>query len=119
MKLPIWLFFLLGFLSFGFTWIISIYLYVQLRCIEQGVTDKRLIFKSGLIRRKTEELRLGSVESIEIKQSILGRLLGYGDLLMSGISGQTVVFKFIKNPLTVKREIEEILDSSARVKLGL
>ena len=79
MKLPIWLFFLLGFLTFGLTWIISIYLYVKLRCIEQGVTDKRVIFKSGLIRRKTEELRLGSVESVEIKQSILGRILGYVD----------------------------------------
>ena len=119
MKLPIWLFFLLGFLTFGFTWVISIYLYVKLRCIEQGVTDKRVIFKSGVIRRKTEELRLGSVECVEIKQSILGRLLGYGDLLMSGISGQAVVFKFIKNPLIIKRDIESVLDSNLNVKLRL
>jgi uncharacterized membrane protein YdbT with pleckstrin-like domain len=51
---------------------------------EFAVTNRRVIIKVGLIRRRTVELRLEKVESIGVDQSILGRILGYGTIIVHG-----------------------------------
>ena len=51
---------------------------------EIAITDCRVIYKTGFISRETDEMPLGKVENIEIKQSILGRLLDYGDVDVQG-----------------------------------
>lgn len=54
---------------------------------EIGVTNKRIIAKHGLLFRKTVELNLSKVESINVDQSILGRIFGYGTLIVTGTGG--------------------------------
>lgn len=54
---------------------------------EIAVTDRRIIYKSGFIRRHTDEMPLGKVENVEVTQWILGRLLGYGDVRVEGSGG--------------------------------
>jgi hypothetical protein len=46
---------------------------------EIAVTNRRVIYKKGLIRRQTNEMNMDKVESVQIDQSILGRMLDYGD----------------------------------------
>jgi uncharacterized membrane protein YdbT with pleckstrin-like domain len=72
---------------------------------EYAVTSQRVIFKTGLIRRSTEELVRSRVESSSVQQSILGRLLGFGHVVIRGQGLASVVFVFVQNPLRVKNYI--------------
>jgi len=51
---------------------------------EIAVTDRRLISKTGFIQRHTTEISMEKVESVDVDQSMLGRVLGYGDVTVRG-----------------------------------
>ena len=51
---------------------------------ETDVTNMRVVHKTGFIKRRTLEMSLDKVESVDITQSILGRLLNYGDVTIQG-----------------------------------
>jgi uncharacterized membrane protein YdbT with pleckstrin-like domain len=51
---------------------------------EIAVTDRRIIYKRGFIRRVTAEMNMDKVESVDVTQSILGRLLDYGSIHVRG-----------------------------------
>ena len=74
---------------------------------ELAVTDKRVIAKTGLISRKTIEQRLAKVDAIRVNQGILGRILGYGTIIVSGSGMSAEGIKNIANPLAFKRAVEE------------
>ena len=76
---------------------------------EHAATSKRVIIKKGIIARKTEEQMLAKVETIEVNQGILGRVLGYGNIKVTGTGTSAVVFKDIDEPLEVKKQIEGLL----------
>src|SRR5690349_5638380 len=61
--------------------------YVELMTSEFAVTSSRLILKVGLISRYTTELLLTKVETIGVQQGLMGRMLGYGDLTVTGTGG--------------------------------
>lgn len=81
---------------------------MKLRSIEQAVTNKRVILKVGLVSRKSEEMKLTSIETVEIRQSIFGRILGFGTVKVTGRGISDVVFKHINDPMVVKRAIESV-----------
>ena len=83
---------------------------IKLFFIENGLTTKRVIFKSGIIGRDTEEMRLSKVETVEIKQGVIGRIFGFGDVIITGTGISNVVFKYVSKPINVKKEIESQLD---------
>lgn len=76
--------------------------------IEQGVTNKRVVRKTGVIGRQSDEMKLASIETVEIDQDILGRLLGYGSITVTGKGVSSVVFKNVDKPMVVKRQIESV-----------
>ncbi len=86
----------------------AIYEYLRLRHTEQGVTNKRVVFKTGIISRKSEEMKLGSIETVEIDQGILGRILGYGNVRVTGRGTSDVLFRSVADPMAVKRAIESV-----------
>ena len=51
---------------------------------ETDVTNLRVVHKTGFIKRRTFEMSLDKVESVDVNQSILGRLMNYGDLTIQG-----------------------------------
>ncbi|SMN01895.1 hypothetical protein SPONL_197 [uncultured Candidatus Thioglobus sp.] len=53
-------------------------------------------------------MRLDAIETVEIKQSIMGRILGFGTIKITGRGISDLVFKNIDNPLEVKKEIESV-----------
>ena len=73
---------------------------------EQVLTNKRVFFKEGLIRRDTEELKKDAIETISTKQSIVGRILRFGEIEFTGRGGISFKFTFVKNPTEVKRGFE-------------
>ena len=54
---------------------------------ELAVTDRRVIYKEGLIARRTLEMNRSRVESVDVYQTILGRILGYGTVTLRGTGG--------------------------------
>jgi uncharacterized membrane protein YdbT with pleckstrin-like domain len=73
---------------------------------EYGVTNSRIISKYGLIKRNIEEINLSSIESINVNQTILGRLLNYGTIIISGRGTSKVIFKNIDNVVEVRKLIK-------------
>jgi uncharacterized membrane protein YdbT with pleckstrin-like domain len=73
---------------------------------EFGVTNKRVIIKVGLLRRRTLELLLRHVEAISVDQSVTGRILDYGSVTLTGTGGVREVFDNISRPLEFRRRIQ-------------
>jgi uncharacterized membrane protein YdbT with pleckstrin-like domain len=94
--------------TFGIALLLAIYEWLRLRTLEYGVTNKRVILKKGIIGRQTEEMKIGSIETVEIDQGVLGRILGYGDVKVTGRGISDVVFKRMDDPMAVKRHIEGV-----------
>ena len=97
----------------GLIIIIPLYFFIKLLLlvigIEQGLTDKRIIKKTGIISRNTEELLLTKVETVSVVQSILGRIFGYGDIIVSGTGISDIRLEYVPNPLEIKKKIESIV----------
>ena len=75
---------------------------------EFAITNKRVIIKTGLISRKTFEMNHSKIESVNVDQSILGRILGYGTIGIVGSGGTREVFPNIKNPLAFRKKFQEM-----------
>lgn len=105
---PVVMWIILGLVTFGLTWLIAIYEYLRIRFLEQGVTNKRVILKKGIISRKTEEMKLKSIETVEIDQGIFGRIFGFGTVRVTGRGVSSVIFHGIDDPMSVKRQIESV-----------
>ena len=72
---------------------------IQALFIEYALTTKRVVSKEGVISRNTEEMRLTKAETVEVKQGILGRILGYGTVIVTGTGSSYVAFKTVADPL--------------------
>ncbi len=107
-RAPMVLWMVLGIPTLGVTLFIALYEFLRLKYTEQGVTNKRVIFKTGIIGRKTEEMTLKSIETVEINQGIFGRIFGFGDIRVTGRGISDVVFKGLHDPMAVKRQIESV-----------
>ena len=72
---------------------------------EIAVTDKRVIYKRGFIRRVTIEMNMDKVESIDVNQSILGRMFDYGDVLVRGTGHGLEPLRMIQAPLAFRSAV--------------
>jgi len=73
---------------------------------EFAVTNKRVIIKVGFISRRTIEINMSKVESVEINQDIFGRLLNYGTIVVIGTGGTKEPFALIDDPLAFRRAVQ-------------
>jgi len=64
--------------------------------------------KVGLISRHTLEMNLNKIESVNVNQGILGRLLGYGTIIVVGTGGTKEPFDSISDPLRFRKEFQEL-----------
>jgi uncharacterized membrane protein YdbT with pleckstrin-like domain len=74
---------------------------------EFAVTNKRVIMKMGWISRRVLELNLHKIESVNVDQSLLGRLLGYGTITVIGTGGTRETFDRIAHPLVFRKAFQE------------
>jgi uncharacterized membrane protein YdbT with pleckstrin-like domain len=72
---------------------------------EIAVTSKRVIFKRGFIRRRTIEMNIDKVESVDVNQTILGRVLGYGDVTIHGTGAGLEPLHAIDSPLEFRNAV--------------
>jgi uncharacterized membrane protein YdbT with pleckstrin-like domain len=72
---------------------------------ETDVTNLRVVHKTGFIRRRTFEMSLDKVESVDVDQSILGRILNYGNVTVRGVGEGMETIKTIASPLDFRNHI--------------
>jgi uncharacterized membrane protein YdbT with pleckstrin-like domain len=82
-------------------------LWIKMSSAEFAVTNKRVIFKTGFIQKKTAEMFLAKIESVAVDQSIAGRMMGYGTIVIRGTGGSLEPFSDISRPLEFRRQIQE------------
>jgi uncharacterized membrane protein YdbT with pleckstrin-like domain len=79
---------------------------------ELAITTKRVIAKTGFIRRDTVDLNHARVESYHINQGVIGRILDYGNIIVCGTGGARTPIRGIANPLAFRREAAAIADAA-------
>ena len=72
---------------------------------ETDVTNMRVIHKTGFIKRRTFEIALNKVESVDVNQSILGRIFNYGDVTVNGVGEGRETISTIASPLAFRNSI--------------
>ena len=80
--------------------------YIRQRTSEFAVTDKRVIIKLGWLSRRTIEINMSRVESVQVDQDILGRFLNYGTITVIGTGGTKEPFTLIDDPLAFRRAVQ-------------
>ena len=81
------------------------------------LTNKRIILKTGIIQRDSNELMLRKCEGIKVTQSIMGRLLNYGNVAVT--TGEVVdVFKYIYNPMAFSTKVNEQIDKISTASIN-
>jgi uncharacterized membrane protein YdbT with pleckstrin-like domain len=77
---------------------------------ELAITNSRLIVKKGFISRKTDEMKIEKIESINVDQGILDRIFNCGTILVNGTGSGIAPINNISKPLTFRNNVNEIID---------
>jgi uncharacterized membrane protein YdbT with pleckstrin-like domain len=85
---------------------------VRRNATEIGVTNRRVIIKTGMLNRRSLEIMLPKVESIAINEPAMGRILGYGTVVIHGTGGTPEPFDKIAHPSEFRREVQQQMDAA-------
>jgi uncharacterized membrane protein YdbT with pleckstrin-like domain len=86
--------------------------WIKYRSTELAVTNKRVIAKFGLISRHTVELNVAKIESVQVEQSVLGRLFDFGSIIVAGGGNPFAPVPGIADPLGFRRAFLEAQEQS-------
>ena len=78
---------------------------VRRAATEIVVTDRRIIFKEGIVRRRTMEMNMNKVETVDVIQTIGGRIFNFGTLLIRGVGSSYEPIRLVANPLALRTAI--------------
>ena len=79
---------------------------------EMAVTDRRVIVKIGVAARRTFEILLSKVESIGVEETFMGRMLGYGTVVVRGTGGTPEPFDTVAHPLEFRKQVQQQIENS-------
>lgn len=86
---------------------LGIYPLIKMKTDEFTITNKMLIIKTGLLSRKTLEMNLSKIESVNVDQGIIGRIFGYGTIRVSRTGGTKETFPTIHNQMEFRKKFQE------------
>jgi uncharacterized membrane protein YdbT with pleckstrin-like domain len=81
--------------------------FVRRNATEVAVTNMRVLIKTGVVERRSVEVLLAKVESINVEEPALGRILGYGSVIIRGTGGTFETFELIARPNDFRREVQQ------------
>lgn len=97
---------------FGVGLIFLLIAFIRYKSTEVAITNRRVIAKFGFISRKTIEMSLAKVESVQVDQSLLGRIFDFGTLVVSAAGNPQAPIPGISDPMSFRRACMERLDQS-------
>lgn len=100
--------------AYGLGLILIIVAVLRVMTTELALTNKRVIAKTGFIRRDTVELRLDRVEGLIVNQGVVGRILNYGTVLVTGTGGIKTPIPYISKPTDFRRVVNEYLEDPSQ-----
>ncbi|HHJ13831.1 MAG TPA: PH domain-containing protein [Gammaproteobacteria bacterium] len=93
---------------FGLGLLFLIWAALQYISTELAITDRKVIAKFGFIKRESIEMLLPKVESIQVQQSVLGRIFNFGSVVVAGAGAPQAPVPGIANPMEFRRRFMEI-----------
>jgi uncharacterized membrane protein YdbT with pleckstrin-like domain len=75
---------------------------------EFAITSKRVIMKTGLLNSNTFEMSLAKIESVNVNQGVLGKLLDYGTVTFIGTGSTRETFNHVSGPMEFRRKFQEL-----------
>lgn len=94
--------------GFSLLWILMTWVTYYFSSIT--IQKKQIILRTGVLVRQTIDIPLNKIETIDIRQSILGSIMKYGSLIITGTGGTRRLINFIQKPLTCRRYIEQLMN---------
>jgi len=85
--------------------------FIKRQSSDFAVTNKRVMMKVGVFSTRSVELLLNKIEGIAVDQSFMGRILGYGDIVVTGSGGARESFSHIQGPLEFRRAVQSVTDT--------
>ncbi|KTD79191.1 PH domain-containing protein [Legionella waltersii] len=76
------------------------------------IKPKQVIIRTGIIVRQTVDIPLNKIETIDIRQSIIGSIFSYGTLMITGTGGTKYQINYLSKPLTCRRYIEQLMNET-------
>lgn len=99
------------FITFGVIWFIITYVNYYFSSIL--VTAAQVILSKGILVRQSTNIPMTKIESIDIRQPIIGSIFHYGSIIIRGTGGTIYSINNLHHPLTCRRKIEQVLQSIA------
>ena len=99
---------------FGLGLIFLLRAWLVYRTTELAITNKRIVSKTGIISRAVMELRLDKIESIQVEQGMLGRILNFGAVMIAGTGGDKTPIESIAEPLLFQKYFMSAVDAGAK-----
>ena len=90
--------------------VLLVWAWIHIRSTEIAITNKRIIAKFGFVKRSTVEINLDKVEALRVEQGVLGRILNFGTILISGVGSTIDPIPSIADPLVFRRKFMEATD---------
>jgi uncharacterized membrane protein YdbT with pleckstrin-like domain len=84
---------------------------VRRNSTELAVTNRRVIAKFGLIARRTVEMNLAKIESVRVEQTVMGRLFGFGSIIVTGTGSTMDPLRFIADAIAFRQAIQAATDA--------
>jgi uncharacterized membrane protein YdbT with pleckstrin-like domain len=96
--------------AFGLGLIVLAWVWILYKTTEIAITNKRIIAKFGFISRSTIEINLPKVESVQVDQGVMGRMLDYGTIIVSGAGTPNLSIPGAAEPLEFRKHFMEATD---------
>jgi hypothetical protein len=84
----------------------ALYYYIHGISLEVAVTSDRFVKKTGFISITSEEVSLDKIEEVNVAETILGRIFGYGSVDVHGTGAGAIHVKMVNDPVHLRREIQ-------------
>ncbi len=98
----------LMFMAVGLIWSVLMWFTYQFSSLT--IKKKQVVLRTGIIVRQTIDVPLSKIESIDIRQSIIGSIFKYGSLVITGTGGTRQSMGYVARPLTCRRHIEQLMN---------
>lgn len=95
---------------FGLGLVFLAWVWILYKTTEIAITNKRIIAKFGFISRSTIEINLPKVESVQVDQGVLGRMLDYGTIIVAGAGTPNLSIPGAADPLEFRKHFMEATD---------
>ncbi|MBT9153290.1 MAG: hypothetical protein DDT35_01521 [Firmicutes bacterium] len=80
---------------------------------EFAVTGKRVFLKSSVLSIRTAEVLLTKVEGLQVHQGLMGRILGFGSVVVSGSGGTKEVFPLVQAAMELRQQVASLIEAGA------